>query len=399
MKARLIKVMLGLSVAIAFLIPIWKFFLPLIAGLLFVAYIISGDWKSRLLMLKRSAPMLALLSFYCYNVIGLIWTQNMDKGWLHLEIKMALLLFPFIIFARPDLNSAHIKFIRRAFVIGSILSAFTLIIRASYLFFSLGENHFSYELFSPYFHPSYMAMYFLMAAFMLYEEFRISRKPISRIFPLGILILVCSTVLLSSKINLLILALSMAFLFIYNLRKAEKKFPIIMGIVLAVIISIGLVICVPSITDRFTKAIEVIRSENPIDRNDTESTAARLLVWESALEILKENPMGVGVGDVNIELTKQYHVNHFSGIEAKQLNAHNQFLQTAVALGYPGLIALILVFFLPLREGILQNNRCLVFFIALCFVNALVEGILETQNGILFFAFFYSIFQRNYEHE
>lgn len=399
MNSKLLKLMLGFTLALAFFIPIWKQILPLIAGLLAISYFITGDWKSRLIMLKRSSSMLALIGFYLFNVIGMIWTQNYDKGWLHLEIKLSLLLFPFIIFARPDLSTGHIRFIRRTFIFGSLASALFLISRAFYIFIMTGENHFSYESFSPYFHPSYLSMYFLLAAFMLYEEFRIIQKPIAQLFPVGIVILITSIILLSSKINLLILLITLAYFFITAFRKSEKKAPIIIGIAFALTSLAGIIYFVPAISERVTTAINVIKSDTEVDANAIESTSARLLIWESALDLIKENPMGVGVGDVNIELTKQYQKNHFSAIESKQLNAHNQFLQTTVALGYIGLVLLLLVFLVPLRDGILQNNRCLVFFIALFFINALVEGVLETQTGILFFAFFLSVFQRTYAHE
>jgi len=150
-----------------------------------------------------------------------------------------------------------------------------------------------------------------------------------------------------------------------------------------------------SVFDRFNKGLETIMHPEAIQTDDTESNAARLLIWRSAFDLAAENPFGVGTGDVNIELSKKYHQNGYSGIESKQLNAHNQFLQTSAAIGVFGMLLLILIMLIPFVQSFISGDFVFSGFLLITFSNALVEGILEAQAGVIFFAFFYSLLLRN----
>jgi O-antigen ligase len=150
-----------------------------------------------------------------------------------------------------------------------------------------------------------------------------------------------------------------------------------------------------TIFERFLRGFDTVKNIHQIDVNDTESNAARILIWNSALDLISEHPWGVGTGDVNIELTKKYHENGYTGIENRQLNAHNQFLQTAAAIGILGMISLLFVFLVPMFNSAIQGNFPMLGFLILTFVNACVEGILEAQAGVVFFAFFYALLLRN----
>ena len=387
------------SALLALMIPVWKAPLALLAGLLTITYLFSGSWKQRWNLMKSSPSALSLVVFYLMNFAGIFWTEHFDKGWMHLEIKLSFLLFPWIIFARPDLTTQKVTWLKQLFMAGASLGAIGLLIRASYVYISSGENQFTYALFGAGFHPSYLSMYYLLAIWMLFDE-TYKRHGFQKQIAIGMMALLAACVLLlSSKINLLILAFTGVFLFFRAWRRAKSKTPLILifsGLTASVFI---LLLLNPGITERLSKSVEVLGHVNHIDKSDTESNAARILIWQSAVELIRQNPMGVGVGDVNIELEKQYHRDGFAGIEAKKLNAHNQFLQTGVALGFAGIMLLFLVFAIPSYLAIKAKDHLLGYFLLLCFINALVEGIFETQTGILFFGFFFCLLIKQEHHE
>ena len=388
-----------LTLLLAACLPLFQSLVPIIIGLLLIFSIGKGNWKSRFDYVKKSPAIIALLVFYGYNVLGLIGTENIDKGLNHLEIKLSFLLLPWLIFANTELTSKWRPLIKQTFVISCFAFCIYLISRASFVLISKEQNEFTYELFSHGFHPSYLALYLLVASWLCYDE--IHNYPSNQFFKniVFLVVFVCCIVLLSSKINLLILGGTLVYFFISGMIHAKRK----TNLILIASAFVGVIVLTlfynPSIKERAERSIQVISHAQAIEKSDTESNAARILIWQSAWTLLKENPLGLGVGDVNIELEKQYKKDGFTGIESKKLNAHNQFLQTGVALGFPGLILLLFVFILPFISLKKQQNGILFYFLIVCFVNALVEGILETQKGVVFFGFFYCLLLKDDERD
>ena len=77
---------------------------------------------------------------------------------------------------------------------------------------------------------------------------------------------------------------------------------------------------------------------------------------------------------------------------SKKLNSHNQFLQTTIAIGLPGLIVLLLILGIPLFLFYRQSDFSAVIFVLLIVFNFLFESMLETQAGVIFFSFFLFLF-------
>ena len=94
------------------------------------------------------------------------------------------------------------------------------------------------------------------------------------------------------------------------------------------------------------------------------STSIRILVWSFSLNLIKSNPIiGVGTGDIKDELIKLYKKEGYPILVKRQYNSHNQYLQTAAALGIPTLIVLLLMFISPL----LVRWRRFTFFSSISF--------------------------------
>lgn len=74
-----------------------------------------------------------------------------------------------------------------------------------------------------------------------------------------------------------------------------------------------------------------------------------------------------------------------------EMNAHNQFSDTIIAVGILGLLLLLVFFFMPVYIWMKNKNFDIVLFSLLFIVafNSLFESVLERQMGIMFFVFFY----------
>lgn len=76
-----------------------------------------------------------------------------------------------------------------------------------------------------------------------------------------------------------------------------------------------------------------------------------------------------------------------------ELNTHNQFADTIIAVGSIGLLLFLMMLIIPIYLGI-KNKKNDIVLISLVFIiafNSLFESVLERQMGIMFFVFFYFI--------
>ena len=123
------------------------------------------------------------------------------------------------------------------------------------------------------------------------------------------------------------------------------------------------------------------------------SLTMRLYFWKAATTLIKKNILfGVGTGDVQSELNKTY-IETNSPLEKDWYKRpHNQFLTITVAIGFVGLLIFLFSFLYPVFN--LKKHLHQLFwpyFLVLC-ISFILEDTLETQAGLSFYAFFYTLF-------
>src|SRR5690606_27244519 len=141
----------------------------------------------------------------------------------------------------------------------------------------------------------------------------------------------------------------------------------------------------PEVNNRFNELFNTVFSESK-ELNSTSSI--RTAIWKTSLNILTEHPFGVGTGDVKDVLVENYVKSGLDYAAEKELNAHNQFLQIALATGILGLLVLMIMIFYPLYNAIKNKYIIYMVFLGLIIINFLTEAMLETLAGVVFFAFF-----------
>ena len=331
------------------------------------------------------------------HVFGLIYSSNLKHGLLDLEIKLPLLLFP-LIFASIDLSldKRKINIILVTFIAACFAATLFCLGYSFINFRKSGEySEFFYDDISPLFHPSYFALYLNFAIaiilFFLIEKIKeLSR--IRKIVLISLLIyLSLFIILLSSKavqITLILTyLLTVAYLVVYK-KEIWKAVIIILSVALLFIVSFKLL---PGAMKRINRAANVVKESDKIKGSTSEGTGERILIWKCALEIMKKHPViGVGTGDIKDVLMAKYKEKNLTKIYNDELNAHNQFIQSQLALGILGSLILIAVFLIP---GIYYFRKRIFLgfiFISIFSVNLLFESMLERQLGVGFFAFFLS---------
>jgi O-antigen ligase len=124
-----------------------------------------------------------------------------------------------------------------------------------------------------------------------------------------------------------------------------------------------------------------------LDYDKIRTADPRFRIWESAIEIIKENPIvGVGYSEVKPLLIEKNKSRGLKEFAKERLNSHNQFLQFSLESGIWATV-LYVIFLLPIYFG--NENRYLsISFSTLFFLYSMFEDSLLLINGVSALVFF-----------
>lgn len=384
--------------AFAFLLPIYRKVIPYIIAMIVITWFLEGDFVKKLKYLTSSRHrqhILLLSSLYVIYVIGLLYTHNFGYGWFDLEVKMSLIIFP-VIFStihQEVLTSSLARRVLMAFVLGVTTAMLLCYTVATYKYFSGGTlDVFYYSKLSVFIHPSYLAMYVSFAmAILLY--FLIKGKfngwKMKVLVVLLLIALEIFIVNLSSKAGILGLALVLALVAAYDILIQKRFFHgLAIGGIMGILFVIFLIIF-PTSAGRFQQTRQALEQASVNADEISNSSGERIMIWWYSFEITNDHFLyGVGTGDVKDKLLEKYEEKGMTNARELELNAHNQYLQTMITLGAIGLIVLLLNLLLPALYSIDQKHYLYLVFLLLIGFHLLFESMLETQAGVVFYAFF-----------
>lgn len=341
------------------------------------------------------------LSFHILSVLFLIvfflhalsffYSENISFALKELEQKLSFLIFPIIFFALPKLTSIQIKSILNAFVLGSVASGIILLTNACIQYFDTG-TFISYSYYTALLsgHPSYLGLYYIFAFFIvIYQIFNFEKVfDLKRFQFLETTLL--GFILFTLYVNIFLVVARMPILVFLGIVTIStifyfyKKKKLGLGILLAIaefFIIAGSVYITPLSTRRFTNVKVDTRKE----------------LWIASIKCIDTAPFfGHGIGDRKDKLMAQFKKDKLEYALSKKFNAHNQCLDTSIAIGIVGSLFLFLIFCVPLIWAIKEQNYIYIVFLLASLGCLLTESMLERQAGIFFILFFNCFFASQY---
>lgn len=355
-------------------------------------------YKSCIFNFSENKLLLLPLILYLSYMIGLLFTESEGMKAIVAERKLSLLIFPLIFLFKVNFEPSFRKWLWGSFSMGLMLYVILSFFGSIQLYSSSKDiNSFFSSAFSYELHPSYSALYLSVAILYFLHHLTSFYNQSSTKHKLSIFIIVLifsfTVFLLSSKAGIISLFLVYLLSFLNFANKKKKLKYVMLLLLLAVIFLPVLYFLNPVPLQRFKNMFEassIPREQLFKDHHaSTESNVVRRMIWTVSCEIIRDNPFGVGSGDANAELLKKYQQYEMDGALSKELNAHNQFLQTTLALGFPGLLLLLAFFIAPLAYSVRNKNFLMFVFVVLVVLNLSVESMLETESGIVFICLFY----------
>lgn len=348
------------------------------------------NYSSRLILLLFAGV-------YIIHLMGLFYSCDFTSGKFELQKKLSLIIFPVIFFFTPTFYTSNkIQIILNSFVVSCVLVCVYCITVATYRFMTdANSSVFFYQKLGNLagMHTTYLAMYCCFAFSVLLYNFH---KPMSgvgsipKIFSIIFLVLLAIfIVMLQVRLQLLIWILGLAIYLIYMLK---AKFSFLISILISGIVMIPLVLgvlSIPSMRERIKEGFNYNIGERWGEQQ------VRGLIWKSAVNVIREHPIvGVGTGCGQETLQKYYMDHEYSSLiylPGTRYNAHNQFLEITVELGFIGLFILLLSLGTPFIKAWKEKNILYLIFFSIFILSCISESMLERQNGVVFFALFNSL--------
>jgi O-antigen ligase len=366
-----------------------------IAALLIALWVIVSFFNLRAQPFKnglRALPLQLMVLFFGLTLVSAMFSANGTGALFSIEIKLSFLFFPYLLFC----FEWPVEILKRcvvSFVSGCFFACVYLILRAFYYSINGQPEYFFYTLFSDMIHSSYFAMYLVLAiaiVVLFYRKWFSAQKSVLISSYFFIAVFVVTIFLCSSKLGIISFFICMPLLLFYTLRQRLHFKYVGMGVAGLVLLMIVSARLLPGSFQRLNSLTSLPAQ---IDKTSTESTAVRVLIWQEALQLVRENFLwGTGAGDDNDALYAAYERQGLTGALSHKLNAHNQYLQTFIGLGVCGFLLMLLMTAGQMIRAVRQKNVLLFIFSLLITLNFLVESMLQTSAGVLFFAFFYCVF-------
>ncbi len=357
-----------------------------VCGLIFVlGALFFADVKKA--HIKKFLPFLIL---YGFAGISLLWDKYPAEGSVLLFRQIFIFLFPAAMFLYGELKEKSFQSGMAGLVSGVITASVICLIGAGLTFL-----HDPYPGFFFYHHLAgqigisalYLSLLVVVAIlhclflFLSLEKSRYSSYLLLCLFYLSAMafMLICR----SSLIALFLTILFTAFYY----RKAPGILILNRFFLITAFTGILAGLTVPIIRERILEAINY-RNQYTLEKAGG-GTSFRKAKWEACIKLLEANWLtGYGTGDIQNQLNNQYLIDKHP--QVLDFNAHNQYFQTWLGLGITGLLLLLTCLVSPLSSGGFRDfhHIGIIVIFSVCIIT---ESMLQTQKGVFFFAFLFSL--------
>jgi len=391
-------VYLLLFLGLGFAIPYKNRVATWVIGFIVINWVAELRYWAKLKRILQDPHRQRILLFtilYLVYLAGILYSRNMEYASFDITVKLSLLVFP-LLFATIDgrvFSLLKINYIFITYIIGTVAASVVCLVHALIGYLDTGDpGLFFYTHLSILHHSGYLAMFInfaiVITVFLALNNRTLLTRWQQALITLLVLFFNLMVVLLSSKMGILSLLVTYALMsvifFFSRTTRRKTLFPLVMMATVFVFL-----FSLPQTMERVERSTNVVENMGSVKPDDGESTGERILVWRSAWEIIRHHPfLGVGTGDVKDALLEEYAARGITTAYSRNLDAHNQYLQTYLSVGITGFLLLVAMLVWPAILALKRKDYIYFFFVLLFAMNILTESMFENQAGSVFYAFF-----------
>jgi len=378
---------IGIVMVLAVLIGYQEMISPAI-GILILIVITEGIFL-KTLKFRFNGALILFVGLYIIYLAGLMWSDNSEIGWKLMEYKMSFFIFP-VLFLFPK-KSIDYRFYLQGIVWGCVLLAArflfeTYLLKTDLSFYEIARQRLNL-------HPTYVAIYFSSAVVFLCWNFLKETWKIHKLVAVFLgLVFSYFIILTGSFAGILFLGILIAIGAGYLIYRFVNRLALLVYLVL---VPFGIYFTLSQINSLAydLEVISQLRNEIGdgkvafLEKNKTQISGSRerVMLWYISAEIIAENPLGVGTGDIDFHLQEKCEKYDLQLLKQQNLNPHNQFLQIGIDIGWLGIVYLLSMLLIYIWKGLHDKNWFLILIVLSLFFNALFESVLQRQSGIVFY--------------
>ena len=116
-------------------------------------------------------------------------------------------------------------------------------------------------------------------------------------------------------------------------------------------------------------------------------------MWSAVSDLIKERPLlGYGIKGGRIATLQRYKDDGFTIGVTGDYHAHNQYLESTLMAGIPGILLLLTMMFALLRKAFTTKNFLLLLTVVHFMTQSVFESTFEVQHELVFYIFFIFLF-------
>lgn len=318
-------------------------------------------------------------ALYGLLALGLLWSSSTAEGLFALEVKAALVVLPLLYRATERLVQVPMARVSGGLMAGLLTSAALALGDAVWDTALSGSwAQWRYAELAGALHPTYLAWYWAFGLFLW-----LTKSPLR--LGLWFALLASAMIgLLASKAGWI----AGGAILSWALVKQRRVVPAVAS--LLILVATGWW----AGAGRAVELAEGLRTESSAPAatdsaapSPSGSTSGRLQAWSAAWSILQVHPFGVGTGSSQPALDTIYAARGDEYAMHHHMNAHNAYLEAAVAWGWLGLAALLGWWITAAAAAWRFRSFEAMAFVAIAAWMACTESVFELQSGVVWLAF------------
>jgi O-antigen ligase len=400
----------------AFSFPFRFNYTAICVWLLAIAWLLRADYRGTWQRLKSIRGLWPFILYFLLYALSYTYSDDKAQSAFDITQKLSFVLLPLLLGAGAVISRRGWERILLCFSLGISVAALFFMSRGLLLWQQSGDDEclFYHQLVAGSdANAVYMAWYtlFSLSALLIHRWTAYFRRwPGALLKWLMVALQLAFFILLSSRTMLVLLCVIV--LPVYLLRVARRfrwsALRILAALALAAAAITAIVKTDNPVRQRFQDVMHndmqhAFQSYYPDSNQQFTNLTLRVFVWRVGLENIEAHHLwwrGAGNGDVHVlqnERIASYgfrmksETHHPAAM--RDVDLHNMYLQTVMAIGIPGLVCLLVLmlspFFFLRRTG--ERYLAFIFQVTACLF-MLQEAVFQTQSGIIYYIFFAVLF-------
>jgi len=378
-------------IALALSVPISKAGVVFFETLIFILWLIEGNWRYKFSHYWRNPIILTLLLFVLYSAISLFWARDLLFGLEYIAKYWHFLIIPILY---TSLDKKYIEYIFSAFL-ASIL--FSEIVSYGIFFEIWSYKDVTTTFPAPFMSHIEYSIYLTVAAMILLNKIFFQENQKYKIYYALFFISVSANLFMNAgRTGQLAFVVMLFALFMLNIKQKLK----------ALLFSATLVSLVLILAFSFSPNFQARAQQAKIDiskmieeRDYRRSLSIRIGLWISGIDqITQELDFGVGIGNDMNEVAFYAQKNSINNDFEEFADHHNMFITYAIQLGEPGLLILLALFYfiltLNIKNKMYKNMNTL--FILIFTIWGLTGIAFHAMMPMILFSLFIALFNGIY---